>query len=37
MMSPRDVAEVVMFVLTRPRNMRLLEANLRPMKEASWG
>ncbi len=37
MMAPEDVAEVIMFVLTRPRNLRLLEANLRPMKEASWG
>jgi 3-oxoacyl-[acyl-carrier protein] reductase len=37
MMAPGDVAEVIMFVLTRPRNLRLLEANLRPMKEASWG
>jgi NADP-dependent 3-hydroxy acid dehydrogenase YdfG len=37
MMRPQDVAEVVLFVLTRPRNMRVLEATLRPMKEASWG
>jgi 3-oxoacyl-[acyl-carrier protein] reductase len=37
MMEPTDVAEVVMFVLSRPRNMRMLEANLRPIKEASWG
>jgi len=37
MMAPQDVADVVMFVLTRPRNHRMLEATLRPMTEASWG
>ena len=37
MMSAEDVAEVVMFVLTRPRNHRILEAALRPMTEPSWG
>ncbi len=37
MMRPEDVAEVVMFVLTRPRHHRILETTLRPMKEASWG
>lgn len=37
MMRPADVAEVVLFVLTRPRNHRMLEATLRPMTEASWG
>ena len=37
MMSAEDVAEVVLFVLTRPRNHRILEAALRPMTEASWG
>ena len=37
MMSADDVAEVVMFVLTRPRNHRILEAALRPMGESSWG
>jgi meso-butanediol dehydrogenase / (S,S)-butanediol dehydrogenase / diacetyl reductase len=37
MMSPEDVAEVVLFVLTRPRNHRILETALRPMTEASWG
>jgi hypothetical protein len=31
------VAEVVMFVLTRGRNHRILETALRPMSEASWG
>jgi 3-oxoacyl-[acyl-carrier protein] reductase len=37
MMSPEDVADVVMFVLTRPRNHRILEVALRPVTETSWG
>ena len=37
MMSPEDVAEVVLFVLTRPRKLRILETALRPMTEQSWG
>jgi NADP-dependent 3-hydroxy acid dehydrogenase YdfG len=37
MMTAQDVAEVVMFVLTRPRNHRILETALRPMTETSWG
>jgi NADP-dependent 3-hydroxy acid dehydrogenase YdfG len=37
MMSAEDVAEVVLFVLTRPRNHRVLETALRPMTEESWG
>jgi NADP-dependent 3-hydroxy acid dehydrogenase YdfG len=37
MMSAEDVAEVVLFALTRPRGMRILETAFRPMKEASWG
>ena len=37
MMSAADVAEVVMFVLTRTRGHRILETALRPMTEASWG
>jgi 3-oxoacyl-[acyl-carrier protein] reductase len=37
MMSPEDVAEIVLFVLTRPRNLRILETALRPMSETSWG
>ena len=37
MMSPDDVAEVVLFVLTRPRNHRILETAFRPMTEPSWG
>lgn len=37
MMSPDDVADVVLFVLTRPRNHRLLEVAFRPVTETSWG
>jgi len=37
MMTARDVAEVVLFVLERPRHFRILETALRPMTEASWG
>ena len=37
LMSADDVADVVLFVLTRPRNYRILETALRPMKETSWG
>jgi 3-oxoacyl-[acyl-carrier protein] reductase len=37
MMRPEDVAETVMFVLTRPRTHRILEVALRPVTEQSWG
>ena len=37
MMRAQDVADLVMFVLTRPRGMRILETALRPMIEESWG
>jgi NADP-dependent 3-hydroxy acid dehydrogenase YdfG len=37
MMSAEDVAEVVLFALTRPRNQRILETAFRPVTEASWG
>ncbi|HEX2110216.1 MAG TPA: SDR family oxidoreductase [Gaiellaceae bacterium] len=37
MMTAEDVAEVVIFVLTRPRNHRILETALRPVTEPSWG
>jgi 3-oxoacyl-[acyl-carrier protein] reductase len=37
MMVPEDVAETVMFVLTRPRTHRILEVALRPVTETSWG
>jgi NADP-dependent 3-hydroxy acid dehydrogenase YdfG len=37
MMTAKDVAEIVMFVLTRPRTHRILETAIRPMTETSWG
>jgi NADP-dependent 3-hydroxy acid dehydrogenase YdfG len=37
MMEPQDVAEAVVFALTRPRGHRILEMAFRPMTEASWG
>lgn len=37
MMRPEEVAEVVMFVLTRPRTHRILEVAFRPVTETSWG
>ena len=37
MMSAEDVAEVVVFCITRPRGHRILETALRPVTEASWG
>jgi NADP-dependent 3-hydroxy acid dehydrogenase YdfG len=37
MMSAEDVAEAVIFVLTRPPGHRVLEIAFRPMGEESWG
>jgi 3-oxoacyl-[acyl-carrier protein] reductase len=37
MMRPHDVAEMVLFVLTRPRTHRILEVAMRPVTETSWG
>jgi 3-oxoacyl-[acyl-carrier protein] reductase len=37
MMAPADVAETVIFVLTRPRTHRILEVAFRPVTETSWG
>ena len=37
MMRPEDVAEAVLFVLTRPRGHRILEVAFRPVTETSWG
>jgi 3-oxoacyl-[acyl-carrier protein] reductase len=37
MMSSDDVADAVLFVLTRPRGHRILEVAMRPMTETSWG
>lgn len=37
MMRPEDVAELIYFVISRPRSFRILEAALRPVQEAQWG
>lgn len=37
MMSPEDVAEVVLFTVTRPRSMRIMTTSFRPMSEGSSG
>jgi len=37
MMTAQDVAEVVVFVLERPRHLRILETAFRPITEGSWG
>lgn len=37
MMSADDVAEVVVFVLERPRHLRIPETAMRPVTEGSWG
>jgi 3-oxoacyl-[acyl-carrier protein] reductase len=37
MMTADEVADVVLFAVTRPRRMRILTTSFRPMSEASWG
>jgi 3-oxoacyl-[acyl-carrier protein] reductase len=37
MMRPEDVADVVLFALTRPPSFRILETAFRSMHEQSWG
>jgi NADP-dependent 3-hydroxy acid dehydrogenase YdfG len=37
MMSPEDVAETVLFVITRPRGHRVLTLSYRPMEEPAAG
>lgn len=37
MMTADEVADVVMFALTRPRRLRLMTTTFRPMSEGSWG
>jgi 3-oxoacyl-[acyl-carrier protein] reductase len=37
MLSAEDVAEVVVFCVTRPRGMRILTTSFRPANEGSWG
>jgi NADP-dependent 3-hydroxy acid dehydrogenase YdfG len=37
MLSADEVAEVVLFTVTRPRGLRILTTSFRPMIEDSWG
>jgi NADP-dependent 3-hydroxy acid dehydrogenase YdfG len=37
MLTADEVADVVLFTVTRPRRMRILTTSFRPMMEASWG
>jgi NADP-dependent 3-hydroxy acid dehydrogenase YdfG len=37
MMAADEVADVVMFVLTRPRRLRIMTTTFRPVIEQSWG
>lgn len=37
MMSAEEVADVVLYAVTRPRSMRLMTVSFRPMNEGSWG
>jgi NADP-dependent 3-hydroxy acid dehydrogenase YdfG len=37
LMTADEVADVVLFTVTRPRRMRILTTSFRPMSEASWG
>jgi len=37
MMTPEDVADTVVYAVTRPRSWRVMTMSYRPMIEASWG
>jgi NADP-dependent 3-hydroxy acid dehydrogenase YdfG len=37
MMSADDVADVVLFAVNQPRNLRMMTVSFRPMNEGSWG
>jgi NADP-dependent 3-hydroxy acid dehydrogenase YdfG len=37
LLTAEEVADVVLFTVTRPRRMRILTTSFRPMIEASWG
>jgi len=37
MMSPEEVADVVWFVVSRPKGLRMMTVSFRPMNEGSWG
>jgi len=36
-LTPDEVADVVLFTVTRPRRLRMLTTSFRPMIESSWG
>jgi len=37
MMSAAEVADVVLFAVNQPRNLRMMTVSFRPMNEGSWG
>ena len=37
MMTPQQVADVVLFAVNQPRDLRMLTVSFRPMNEGSWG
>jgi NAD(P)-dependent dehydrogenase (short-subunit alcohol dehydrogenase family) len=37
MMSAEEVADVVLFTVNQPRNLRMMTVSFRPMNEGSWG
>jgi NAD(P)-dependent dehydrogenase (short-subunit alcohol dehydrogenase family) len=37
MMSAQEVADVVLFAVNQPRNLRMMTVSFRPMNEGSWG
>jgi NADP-dependent 3-hydroxy acid dehydrogenase YdfG len=37
MMSAEEVADVVLFTVNQPRNLRMMTVSFRPMSEGSWG
>ena len=37
MMSADEVADVVLFAVNQPRNLRMMTVSFRPMNEGSWG
>ena len=37
MMSAEEVADVVLFAVNQPRNLRMMTVSFRPMSEGSWG
>ena len=37
MMSAEEVADVVLFAVNQPRNLRIMTVSFRPMNEGSWG